>query len=165
MRFKYIPFPRRIWWRMDMEGIRMAISQGRTLDEIAERLDWREFERLCSAILKEHGWKTKNNFRFKTKARHEIDIVAIKTEMVLLVDCKHWGTRQGKRPQIRAAAGKQVARLEEFNKVKFLWRKEKQKPYPLIITLFDEDIIREGEVLVVPVFKLNSFLMEIENYL
>jgi hypothetical protein len=40
-----------------------------------------------------------------------------------------------------------------------------QKFYPLVVTLFQEDVVKENETFVVPVWKLNSFLVELELYL
>ncbi|MBI4019744.1 MAG: NERD domain-containing protein [Candidatus Aenigmarchaeota archaeon] len=150
---------------MELLDIESAIRKGVPLEAIAERLDWREFEMLCSAILNEHGWKIKRNFHFKTGSRHEIDIVALKPDKILLVDCKHWGIRPGKKYQLKAAAEKQSNRAGEFQKARFLWRKDRQKSHTIIITLFEEEILQVEGVWIVPVFKLNAFLLDIESYL
>jgi len=151
---------------IDLEKIGREIRKGKDIEDIIEQIDWKEFENLCSKILEENGWKTKSNFRFKTDKRYEIDILAEKGNRNLLIDCKHWGLRPGKSTQLKYAAQKQIERASELSKIKFLDKtNKKMNTHPIIITLLQEDIISEQNVFVVPLFKLNAFLLEIENYL
>ena len=116
-------------------------------------------------ILERNGWDTKKNFRFKTRGRHEIDIIATKGVRALSIDCKHWGMRPGKKGQLRVAAEKQMERTRELGKIRFLDQMERRPiTYPLIITWFEEDILKEGDVWIVPISKLNSFLLDVESY-
>ncbi len=141
------------------------ILKGTAIEDILDGMDWRGFEDICSKILEENGWTTKKNFRFKTKSRHEIDILAARENKVLAIDCKHWGIRPGKKSQLRVAAEKQSKRASELGKIRFLDQVKPPEVFPLIITWFEEDIIKEKDVWIVPISKLNGFLLDIESYM
>lgn len=150
---------------MDLEEIEYQILHGKGIEEIIKEFDWRGFEDFCSEILAEHGWKTKKNFRFKTEKRYEIDILAEKGEKILLIDYKQWGERSGKASQLKISAKKQLERAKEWEKINFLSRKKGMKTLPIIITWLEERITREDGVWIVPVFKFNTFLLEIDKYM
>jgi len=151
---------------MDFEEIKKEMMKGREIEDIIDCFDWREFELFCARILEEHGWKAQTTFRFKLKRRYEIDILAKKGNRVLAIDCKHWGVRPGKASQLRKAADKQTERVEQLSKIRTLdslW--ERTEFYSLLITLLQEDITQENGVWIVPVFKLNDFLLNHDAYL
>lgn len=151
---------------MDMEKVREEILKGKDIEDVLEDIDWGEFEDFCAAVFEEHDWNMRRNFRFKTKKRYEIDILANKGNRVLVIDCKHWGTRPGKPTQLRYAVEKQIERTNELSRIKTLDSIEKKKEFhPLIVTLLQEDITEENGVWIIPVFKLNNFLLEIDRYL
>ncbi|MBI4154283.1 YraN family protein [Candidatus Woesearchaeota archaeon] len=151
---------------MDLKDIERLLSKGKNIEELMDHADWRDFEDLCSQILEEHGWSVRKNYRFKTGAWYEIDLLASRNSMMLLIDCKHWGIRKGKASQLRAAMRKQKQRAEEFRKINFLIEmRGKHSIRPLIITWFQEDITEAEGCFIVPVYKLNDFLLNIEEYL
>jgi len=146
--------------------LEQALKKGTVIEDALENGSWKEFEEFCEAVLQEHGWKTKRNYRFKTENRYEIDVIAIKGDKILAVDCKHWGIRPGKKYQIISAIKKQNKRAEEFKKIKFFMDMDKKRDvYPLIVTWFEEDVLNQGQTFVVPASKLNTFLLEIDSYI
>jgi DNA-binding transcriptional MerR regulator len=151
-----------------LEEIQHALKAGMTIEEIAEKLSWKEFESLCSEILEEHDFEVKKNYRFKLKSWFEIDILATKPfrnyTIGLVIDCKHWGIRKGKKSALKRAALKQEERAKQLKKANtiLLGRLE---TFPLIVTLMEEDIKRVENIWIVPIFKLNSFLLNLEEYL
>lgn len=150
---------------MDLDEIQYQVLHGKSIEEVIRRTDWRGFEDICSKILEENGWKTKKNFRFKTERRYEIDVLAEKSGNVLLIDCKQWGERAGKVPQLRISARKQTERMVEWKKINFFNRIDSHpRIIPMIITWLEEGIREDEGVWIVPVFKLNTFLLEIEKY-
>ncbi len=150
---------------MDLRRIEEEMSRGRQLEDILEGYDWKDFENICSQIFQEHGWKTENNFRFKSENRYEIDIVARKGSKVLCADCKHWGIRPGKKTQLRYAAEKQKERTEQLSRTTLLGSGKETAFHPMVITLMQEDIYQSEDVWIVPVFRLNDFLLNYERYL
>jgi Holliday junction resolvase-like predicted endonuclease len=156
-----------------LQFVKKKLKEGKLLEDVVEELDWKDFEQLVSEILIENNFFVKQNFRFKTKKRYEIDLVSVKNKIGLCVDCKEWSGGRYKKSAIRRAAKNQEKRMKEL--VKFLRKNpiakhmlkidKRIKFYPLIITWQQEDLIQEKDTFIVPIYKLNSFLLEIENYL
>jgi len=162
---------------MELEKIKkhLALDNKKTIEEIIEKfqLNWQDFEKLVAEIFFDNNFRIKQNFRFKTKNRYEVDILAIRNRYVFCIDCKEWGKGRNKKSGLLTAIDKQEKRLDELKK--FLKSNpiaknmldvnmKKQKLIPLIVTWMQEDIIRESDTLVVPIWKLNDFLLELENY-
>jgi len=154
-----------------LEKIKRDILSEKTIEYILEKFDWREFEETVGEILNSNGFKIYRNFRFKTKRRHEIDLVAIGSRRVLCIDCKQWGEGRYKKSGLRHAVEKQRERVKQL--LKFLKKNPiaqaklnlKLEFHPLIVTLLQEELIKENGVFIIPVWKLNSFLVELEKYL
>jgi Holliday junction resolvase-like predicted endonuclease len=158
---------------MDLEQIRKHVLSGKPIEEIIEKFDWQEFENLVAKIYENNSFQVKQNFRFKTKSRHEIDIVAIKNKIVLCVDCKEWSKGRYKKSGLISAVRKQeerVKQLENFFKRNLIARQSLKldsgyKIHPVIVTWLQEELIKESDTFIIPVWKLNSFLVEIYNYM
>lgn len=45
-----------------LQEIQRKLKNGVTIEEIAEKISWKEFESLCAEILEEHGFKLKSWF-------------------------------------------------------------------------------------------------------
>lgn len=143
----------------------------KAIEDLLEGFDWRGFEEIIGEILNSNGFKIYRNFRFKTKRRYEIDLVAIGNRRVLCIDCKQWGKGRYKKSGLRNAVEKQRERVKQL--LKFLKKNPiaqdklnlKYEFHPLIVTLLQEELIKENGVFIVPVWKLNSFLVELEDYL
>lgn len=144
------------------------------VEGIASSLSWQDFEGFVAEILRENGFRVSNNVRFKTGGWHEIDIVAVRGDRMLCVDCKRWKGGRSKKRAVAKAAKEQEARLTEFLKyvgeapnagVDVGLSKSVTNFNAMIITLMQEDIIKEEDTFVVPVYKFNSFILEMEKYL
>jgi len=158
---------------INLEGIKDKISKGQEIEEVLKKFNWKEFEGFIAEIFRDNGFAVKQNFRFKTKNRYEIDLLAINKRVAFCVDCKEWNQGRYKKTGLKYAAKNQEKRLEELRK--FL----KKNPiatgmlnvdanpnfYPLIVTLFEEDLTKENNTIIVPAWKLNGFLLEMDNYL
>jgi len=158
---------------VELEKIRKNVLSGEDIEEVLENFDWKEFEKIVSDIFEINSFRIFRNFRFKTNRRYEIDLIAIKGNKIICVDCKEWGRGRYKKSGLKNAADKQKQRVKEFRKflrknpiakAKFRINKKNQF-HPLIITLFQEEIIKKDEVFIVPIWKLNHFLNEMEKYL
>lgn len=154
---------------MDLSEIRSMISKGMTLEDIAEHMTWQSFEDLCVSIMEENGYDVQKHLRFKHEgSRHEIDILATKnlvrkhgrgatrTTRHIAIDCKHWSV--GRTSALRAASKKQQERVKTLKKTQNFKRKSITSA---IVTLFQENIAKEKETWIIPVFKLNSFLFDL----
>jgi Holliday junction resolvase-like predicted endonuclease len=156
---------------MELEQIRKKLLAGKIIEEIAENIDWKEFEELVKKIFEENDFKVKRNFRFKTDSRYEIDVLAIGSNKILCVDCKQWSLGRNKKSGLKSAVKKQEKRkieLRNFLGKNIIAKKmlkietKKQEFHSLIVTLFQEDLIKENETFIVPLWKLNSFLVGFE---
>ena len=157
---------------LELEKIKSEIFSGKPLEEVLEGIDWREFENFVSEIFSKNDYSVKRNFRFKTSRRYEIDLIASRRNLTFCVDCKNWRGGRNKKSGIILAIEKQYLRVQELLKFirknliakKILTFEERPKVLPLIVTLLQEDVLEENGVFVVPVWKLNSFLLEVENF-
>jgi len=160
----------------DEERLRLAylaVNLGCDVEKVSRLLTWREFEVFCSNVLESCGFRCFLNFRFKySSGRGEIDILGLRRPFILCLDAKHWGARLGKTSGLRNAVKKHVKRVGFFGGVlnKYLLNLGIEDwgecvLVPLLVTLFQERIIFDSNVPVVPVFKLNSFLMDFDGYL
>lgn len=157
---------------MDLSEIEDAVFSGKTIEEIASGMTWQYFEEMCASIFEKNGFSVKKRFRFSDgDARHEIDIIAEmpivkkhgrgtrKTVKVMAIDCKHWSV--GRTSALKKAAGMQAERAKALKKA----AEYKRKPILVaLVTLFQENITREGDAWIIPIFKLNRFLNSDEAF-
>lgn len=142
-----------------IEEVKQKIISGIEIEEVLKEYDWKFFENFVKEILDAHFFKTKLHLRFKTKRRYEIDILAERGNLLLLIDCKMLGRGRYKRKEIEKAILLQEERTREFKK----FSKIKSKRFiPLIVTLFEEEFIKKSKTFVVPIWKFNSFISELD---
>lgn len=154
----------------NLENIEKAFCQKMTIEEVLNEIDWKNFEKIISSIFEKHEFKIFNNYRFKTKRRYEIDLLAVKNGLIFLVDCKKWSMGRYKKSALKRAIIDQKSRAEEFksifNKEQILNQKiNEPKITPILITFYEEDLIKYDDVLVVPMWKLNEFLLNNSEYI
>ncbi len=158
---------------IDLNEIKQRILEGEQIENIIQKIDWKEFEKLIAEILKKHDFSVHNNFRFKTDRRFEIDVLAIRNKTSLLIDCKQWGRGRYKKTGLKYSVKEQKERVKQLKK--FLKNnpmaqtklkiKKTTKFTPLIVTWFEEDLIKHEEVFVVPIWKFNQFLLNLSEYI
>lgn len=153
---------------VDLEKIKIQILEGTPIEKILSRFDWSGFEKAVAEIFLANGFSIKRNFRFKTKQRYEIDIIASKAGKIICVDCKGWREGRNKKHAIVKAAEKQKERVKQLKK--FVSKNPivqsslkiggtRQTYTPMIVTLLEENLKKDdSNTFVVPVWKLNSFL-------
>jgi len=158
---------------LDLEQIKKRILQGEQIEKIIEEIKWKEFEELVESVLKKHDFRSYHNFRFKTKTRYEIDILAIREKTALAIDCKQWGKGRYKKTGLRYASQYQKDRVKQLKKFlknniiaqNKLGLKKNVKFIPLIVTWFEEDLIEHENVFIVPIWKFNQFLLSLSEYI
>jgi len=156
---------------VDLEKIKIQILEGTPIEKILSRFDWSGFEAAVAEIFVANGFIVKRNFRFKTKRRYEIDIIARRADKAVCIDCKEWREGRNKKSAIEKAADMQKERTKQLEKFvsknpiaqSSLKLSGKTHYIPMIITLLEEDVKESDGVLIVPVWKLNSLLNSINS--
>ena len=128
-----------------------AIKLGATIEDVSEFLTWRDFESLTGIILQEHDFDVTKNL-ILTKPRMEIDVIGEKMNIALLIDCKHW--KNMNKYALNEIVKKQIERVKHFISDRNV------SALPVIVTLHQEEIQFIGNVPIVPIMKLSSFLSE-----
>ena len=128
-----------------------AINLGADLEDVSEYLNWKDFESLTGIILEEKDFEVTKNL-ILTKPRMEIDVIGKKMDIALLIDCKHW--KNMSKSALDEIVKKQVERVKHFVSI------ENMSALPVIVTLHQESIQFVGNVPIVPIMKLSSFLDE-----
>ena len=135
-----------------LEAAFTAITDGCPIEEVSEWLDWRDFEGLVSQILLENGFQVEKNV-ILTKPRMEIDVIGVKLNVVILIDCKHW--KKMSKSALNDIVDKQIERVKSYVK-----KTESMSAVPVIVTLHQEKVNFVNRVPIVPIIQLSSFLDE-----
>lgn len=117
--------------------------------------DWRSFEQLISEVLELHNYSTHWNVNLTiNKVRRQFDIIASKGSTALLIDCKKWNNKKSKVAALKNAVLKHKERCAFYAE---LFQKEL---IPIIITYCEEPIFYHEGVYIVPLHKLNDFILK-----
>jgi hypothetical protein len=130
----------------------LAISMGAPVDEIARLLEWQDFESLAAEILEKRDFDTICNF-ILTKPRMQIDVVGIKSEIAILIDCKHWNRMS--QSSLELAVTKQIERTRRF-----VSKERVQAAIPAIVTLYQHEVKFIDRVPIIPIYQLDAFCEE-----
>lgn len=153
-----------------LEELEAGMRRGIPVEDLLKEFGWKDFEGVVAEIFSANGFRTFRNLRFSSrKRRYEVDVVALERPRAVVADCKHWGLRPGKGSALKAASLNQLNRAVELSK------KIQELPVlgiggwgtfcavPILVTLHQEGITENGGVLVVPLFRLNSFVDELRS--
>ncbi|MCF2136216.1 MAG: hypothetical protein K9W43_03160 [Candidatus Thorarchaeota archaeon] len=140
------------------------------LEEIVKVLTWKDFESFVATILMENGFRCVESLRRRGNATvhgMEIDVVGVQGRRIISVDAKMWDIRGGKTAALKRAAEEQRRRTRELaSDLSLLQKKISLAPgtytlYPVIVTWLIEEVTFHDGVPVVPVFQLNSFIIDL----
>ncbi|MEM5790672.1 MAG: hypothetical protein QXP77_01325 [Candidatus Aenigmatarchaeota archaeon] len=145
-----------------IEEIKQKLLSGKEIEEVLKEYDWKFFENFVKEILEAHSFKTKLHLRFKTRRRYEIDILAERGNLLLAIDCKMLGRGRYKKTEIEKAILLQEERIRKFKKFSKI---KSKKLYSIIVTLFEEEILQKSKTFVIPIWKFNSFISNLDYYL
>mgnify|MGYP002624040813 CR=1 FL=1 len=129
-----------------------ALQKGASIDEVAEKISWRDFEGLVAEILEKDDFATMRNFMLK-KPRMEIDVVGIKRGIALLIDCKHW--KRTSTSALQTVVNKQIERTKHY-----VASTEGAMAIPVIVTLYQDKVDFINKVPIIPIFQFTSFVEE-----
>lgn len=143
----------------EMDRIRaslLALQLGCDIQECSKLLSWKDFEFFTCELLSLFEYKTSVNIVL-SKPRAQLDVIGIKNDFAITIDCKHW--KNNNKTTLTVYAEKQIRRT-------MLWlQREKKitKALPMIITLNNSIFKFIKGVPVVPILTLKSFLKEFDN--
>lgn len=129
-----------------------VLQKGVLIDEIAKRLSWRDFEGLTAQILESKDFAVMRNL-ILTQPRMEIDIVATKFGVAMLIDCKHW--KRHSKASLEEAVRKQIERTKNY-----VAKTKVVVAVPAIVTLYKDKVDFINKVPIVPIFQFSSFVDE-----
>lgn len=130
----------------------LAISMGAPIDEISRMLEWQDFESLAAEILEKRDFDTTKNVIMKNP-RIQIDVVGIKSDIAILIDCKHWSNMN--QSALQEAVKKQVIRTKQF-----VSKHKVKGAIPAIVTLYQHSVQFIDKVPIIPIHQLDSFCDE-----
>ena len=137
-----------------------AVKGGSDFMDVCKLICWKDFELFSSEILKFHNFDVMLNYRLRNPTR-QIDVVGTKSELALIIDCKHW--RKNSYSAIREAVKKQKERgLLLSNKKSLIGISQ---ILPIIVTFIPLEYKQVDMVPIIPIQLLNSFLLEFEFYI
>ncbi|MHA2380037.1 MAG: hypothetical protein ACXADS_12255 [Candidatus Thorarchaeota archaeon] len=151
-----------------------AISMGAEPESIVNLLTWKDFEGLVAGILDANDYRCVESFRRRGTSEvsgMEIDVIGARGKRIVAVDAKMWGVRAGKSSALRNAAEEQRERtarlcgdIERLAEKMGGFSHGTYTLMPILVTWLVEEIILNEGVPIVPVFKLNSFILELPSY-
>ncbi|MFW9794001.1 MAG: hypothetical protein ACFFEE_06860 [Candidatus Thorarchaeota archaeon] len=166
--------PFMIYRRQRIDIAMEAINNGANVSEIVDLMTWKDFEGFVAGILSENNYRCVESFRRRGNSLiqgMEIDVVGVRGQIIIAVDAKMWGIRSGKISALKTAAEKQKERtleltteFERLSKKLITLREGLYTIYPLIVTWLVEEVELHEGVPIVPVFKLNSFILDFHQY-
>ena len=130
----------------------LAITMGAPIDEVSRFLSWQDFESLAAEILESRDFETTRNVVL-TKPRMQIDVVGIKSDIAVLIDCKHWNKMS--QSALEIAVKKQVERTRQF-----VSKEKIRGAIPAIVTLYQHETQFIDKVPIIPIHQLDSFCDE-----
>lgn len=134
----------------------LALQLGCDIQECSKLLSWKDFEFFTSELLILFEYQTKVNINL-SKPRAQLDVIGIKNDFAITIDCKHW--KYSNKTTLTIYAEKQIRRT-------MLWlQREKKitKALPIIITLDNAFFKFINGVPIVPILNLKSFLNEFDK--
>ncbi|MGQ9468953.1 MAG: restriction endonuclease [Nitrososphaerales archaeon] len=140
-----------------------ALKIGSSIDEVSKALSWKDFEEFIFIIMAYNGYRVHQNFRLK-HPKIEIDVLAVKDERSLAIDCKHWHHSMGV-SRISKAAEAQIKRAEKLMRSEEAKRLNLSYVIPVIVTLYSEQAFFVNKVPVVPIDKFSHFLNKLDDML
>ena len=128
------------------------IKSGVPIEEASRDVDWKDFEGLVAEILESKNFEVVRNFRMK-KPTMEIDVVGIRLDTAVLIDCKHW--KRMSNSALEEIVQKQIERVKHYVSIT-----DEIMAAPVIVTLYQEGVKLINNVPIVPIMQFSSFIDE-----
>ena len=132
--------------------------------EASRFLEWKDFERFAESCLEEMSFETQRDVRLKMDGRRwQIDVIGVKGELLVCMDCKHWAPPMSpsrfKNPEAHQAEATRLY-AEKLAKEK----NSKVTSLPMILTIFEVREKLSERAVIVDVQKLPSMLRDLTPY-
>jgi hypothetical protein len=137
------------------------------LQQVARVLTWQEFEAFSEECLLTVGFDTKKGLIVKDDSgRWQIDVIAKKGSMILVVDCKHWESPGYESKLSKAAEHQKLAVQALLHQMAIRGEIDGEglQALPMILTLFEPRSRMVDGVVVVSVDQLADFLQGVSPY-
>ena len=128
------------------------IKSGVPIEEASRDVDWKDFEGLVAEVLELKNFEVVRNFRMK-KPTMEIDVVGIRLDTAVLIDCKHW--KRMSNSALEKIVLKQIERVKHY-----VTTTNEIMAVPVIVTLYQEATKLVNRVPIVPIMQFSSFIDE-----
>ncbi len=123
-------------------------------------MKWQEFEEFVKGVFDSHDFHTKFRVVFSdAEGKSEIDVVAHKFGLVIAIDAKKYSEWWYRSSALKRQAEKHVDRCDRYS------RFVGGKVIPIIVSFIDDEIFDHWGCIVVPIEKLNDFILNIHAYL
>ena len=143
-----------------------AVRQG-GLHQVARALTWQEFEAFTEECLQTVGYETQKGLIVKDDSRRwQIDVIAKKSPMILVLDCKHWESPGYESKLINAAEHQKLAlkALIQQMAAREDGGGEESLALPMILTLYEPRARIVNGVVVVSIEQFGDFLERVSPY-
>ena len=128
------------------------IKSGVPIEDASRDVDWKDFEGLVAEVLESKNFEAVRNFRMK-KPTMEIDVVGIRLDTAVLIDCKHW--KRMSNSALEKIVLKQIERVKNY-----VATTNEVMAAPVIVTLYQEATKLVNRVPIVPIMQFSSFIDE-----
>ena len=135
-----------------LKSVLSDIKSGLPIEEASRDVDWKDFEGLVAEVLESKNFEVVRNFRMK-KPTMEIDVVGIRLDTAVLIDCKHW--KRMSNSALEGIVQKQVERVKHYVSIT-----DEIMAVPVIVTLYQESVKLINKVPIVPIMQFSSFIDE-----
>lgn len=123
-------------------------------------MKWQEFEEFVKEVFDSHDFHTEFRVVFKdSEGKSEIDVVAHNFGLVIAIDAKKYSEWWHRNSALRKQAEKHLERCDRYSKV------IGEEVIPIIVSFIDDQIFDHWGCIVVPIEKLNDFILNIHAYL
>ncbi len=125
------------------------------IEKLLNDIDWREFEQIVGKIFEFHEYDVDVSkvVTFENTKR-QYDVTAKCSEYCVVTDCKNWDNKRRIKSGLKKAVEKQIERVEMLD--------NDIETFPLIVTSSRNPVEYFSGVPIVPIFKLNRFLLGFE---
>ena len=140
------------------EIIGILLYRGESPEDIAELIEWRDFEYLVFRFLEARGFRVFRGVRVP-RSRYEVDLVAIggPLDSCLVVECKRW-SRIPSPSQLRRIVD---ALVMKATALKSLYTDKCSRMVPMVVTLRKGKQVYVEYVPIIPINFLRNFLGEL----
>jgi Holliday junction resolvase-like predicted endonuclease len=121
---------------------------------------WQDFEEFVQEIFNKHGYETQFRVVFRDEeGKSEIDVIAEKFGKIIAIDAKKYSEGWYRVSALKSQARKHFNRCRRFSRLK------RSDVIPVIVSFIDDSLFLHSGCIVIPIDRLNDFILNIDTYL